>query len=414
MNGQHTGGIGVSVAALLVALAAWWLLGPPPDGESPSGGETSAAFRPVGFDALRGWGEDDPGPALAAFVRSCSRLDGCASRSSVRVDAAGIAASDWRGVCRRALRVDRGDPAAVRRYFETWFEPFAVTGAGGAEGLFTGYYEPLLEGSRERTGDFDVPVYGRPADLVTVNLGDFRPEWRGIQLAGRLIEGRLGPFETRAAIELGGLEDRAAPILWLRDEVDAFFLHIQGSGRISLDDGTRMRVGYAVSNGRPYTAIGRVLVERGALPADGVSMRSIRRWLETNPRMARDVMSANARYVFFREIAGDGPVGAGRVVLTPGRSLAVDTALLPLHAPVWLETSMPPTTGGPDGAPLRRLLVAQDTGAAIRGAVRGDVFWGSGPAAGEIAGNMSERGRYYLLLPKGARGRLVSDARTAD
>ena len=414
MNGRHTGGIGVSVAALLVALAAWWLLKPPPDGEPSSVDEASVAFRPVGFDALRGWEEDDPGPALAAFVRSCGRLGGRAPRSPVRVDAAGIAASDWRGVCRRALRVDRGDPAVVRRYFETWFEPFAVTGAGGAEGLFTGYYEPLLEGSRERTGDFDVPVYGRPADLVTVNLGDFRPEWRGIRLAGRLIEGKVGPFETRAAIELGGLEDRADPILWLRDEVDAFFLHIQGSGRISLDDGTRTRVGYAASNGRPYTAIGRVLVERGALPADGVSMQSIRRWLETNPRMAKDVMSANARYVFFREIAGDGPVGAGRVVLTPGRSLAVDTALLPLHAPVWLETSMPSTTGGPGGAPLRRLLVAQDTGAAIRGAVRGDVFWGSGPAAEEIAGNMSERGRYYLLLPKGVRERLVSGAGAAE
>ncbi len=414
MNGRHIGGVGVSVVALLVALAAWWLLRPPPDGESSAAGEAFVEFRPVGFDALRGWEKDDPGPALAAFIRSCDRLDGLASGSSAGAGAAGIAASDWRSVCRRARRVDRGDPAAVRRYFETGFEPVAVTGAGGAEGLFTGYYEPLFEGSRERTDGFDVPVYGRPEDLVTANLGDFRPEWRGIQLVGRLVDGKLGPFETRAAIERGGLEGRAEPILWLRDEIDAFFLHIQGSGRISLDDGARIRVGYTASNGRPYTAIGRVLAERGALSADGVSMRSIRWWLETNPRMARDVMSTNARYVFFREIAGDGPVGAGRVVLTPGRSLAVDVALLPLHTPVWLETSMPSTTGDPDGAPLRRLLVAQDTGAAIRGAVRGDVFWGSGPAAGRVAGNMSETGRYYLLLPKGARERLVSGARTAD
>ena len=413
MNGRRIGGVGVgvSVAALLAALAAWWLSRPPPDGEPPAIGEASVEFRPVGFDALRGWEEDDPGPALAAFIRSCGRLDGRAPQSAV---GAGMAASDWRGVCRRARRVDRGDPAAVRRYFETGFEPVAIIGAGGAEGLFTGYYEPVFEGSRERTDGFDVPIYGRPEDLVTANLGDFRPEWRGIQLAGRLVDGRLRPFEPRAAIERGGLEGRAEPILWLRDEVDAFFLHIQGSGRISLDDGARIRVGYAASNGRPYTAIGRVLAERGALPADGVSMRSIRRWLEANPRMARDVMSANARYVFFREVVGDGPVGAGRVVLTPGRSLAVDVTLLPLHAPVWLETSMPSTAGDPDGAPLRRLLVAQDTGAAIRGAVRGDVFWGSGPAAEEIAGNMSEKGRYHLLLPKGARERLVSGARPAD
>ncbi len=408
MNGRHIGGTGVSFAALLVALAAWWLLKPPPTTVS------SLGFRPVGFDALRGWNDDDPRPALEAFVRSCDRLEQLPPRRPVGSGAVGLTASDLREACTRARRVKKDDPVEVRRYFETEFEPVAVTGAGAAEGLFTGYYEPLIQGSRQRIGRFDVPVYGRPGDLVTANLGDFRPEWDGIRLAGRLNGGRLVPFETRAAIERGELAGRAEPIVWLRDEVDAFFLHIQGAGRISLNDGTLTRVGYAASNGHPYTAIGRELVKRGALPKDGVSMRSIRRWLKTNPGTAKDVMSTNARYIFFREIAGEGPVGAGGVVLTPGRSLAVDITLLPLHAPVWLETSMPSTTGRPEGAPLRRLLIAQDTGSAIRGAVRGDVFWGGGPAAGEVAGHMSETGRYFLLLPRGARERILSGMRAAN
>ncbi len=408
MNGRHIGGVGVSLVALFVALAASWLLKPLPATES------SIEFRPVGFDALREWEEDDPGPALEAFVRSCGRLGGLPPQQPVGSKTVGIKPSDLRGACRRAREVESGDAAEVRRYFETEFEPVAVTGVGKAEGLFTGYYEPLFEGSRQRIGRFNVPIHGRPEDLVTANLGDFRPEWNGIQLVGRLNDGRLRPFETRAAIERGELADRAKPIIWLRDEVDAFFLHIQGTGRINLNDGTQTRVGFTASNGHPYTAIGRELVERGALPEDGVSMQSIRQWLKSNPRMARNVMSSNARYIFFREIAGEGPIGAGQVVLTPGRSLAVDTTLLPLHAPVWLETSMPSTADNPDGAPLRRLLIAQDTGSAIRGAVRGDVFWGSGPAAEEVAGKMSETGRYYLLLPKGTRERIVAGMQKAN
>ncbi len=408
MNGRHIGGVSVSLVALFVTLAAWWLLKPLPSTES------SIEFRPVGFDALRGWGEDDPGPALEAFVHSCGRLGRLPPQQPVGSNTVGIRPSDLRWACRRAREVESSDAAKVRRYFETEFEPVAVTGVSKAEGLFTGYYEPLFEGSRQRIGRFNVPIHGRPEDLVTANLGDFRPEWNGIQLVGRLNDGKLRPFETRAAIERGELADRAKPIIWLRDEVDAFFLHIQGTGRINLNDGTQTRVGFTASNGHPYTAIGRELVERGALPEDGVSMQSIRQWLKSNPQMARDVMSSNARYIFFREIAGEGPIGAGQVVLTPGRSLAVDTTLLPLHAPVWLETSMPSTADNPDGAPLRRLLIAQDTGSAIRGAVRGDVFWGSGPTAEEVAGKMSETGRYYLLLPKGARERVVAGMQRAN
>jgi membrane-bound lytic murein transglycosylase A len=262
-------------------------------------------------------------------------------------------------------------------------------------GLFTGYYEPTIRASRTRGGAYQTPIHMRPDDLVEVNLGEFREALKGQRIAGKVVEGKLKPYADRAEIADGALAGRNLEIFWAADPVDVFFMQIQGSGRLQFDDGSTQRVGYAAQNGHVYFAIGKELVRRGALTPDAVSLQTIRAWLQANPGAARDVMNANPSYVFFRPLQTAGPVGSTNVVLTPERSLAVDPKFIPYHTPLWLETTLP------NGEPLRRVMVAQDTGGAIVGAVRGDVFFGAGAQAESWAGEMKQPGRYALLLPKG-------------
>jgi membrane-bound lytic murein transglycosylase A len=375
----------LAAAVLLIALTAlaFWMLRRP-RGESQDG----RVLMPATFVDLPGWKQDDLSAALSAFLRSCSRLQ---------------SEADWSPVCEAAAQVPAG---GARAFFEASFQPFAVSAGNNPEGLFTGYYEPLLQGSRKRTDRYRVPLYIRPPDLVMVDLGDFREEPKGQRIAGRVEEGDLVPYPDRKAIEEGALSGRELELVWVDDPVDAFFLQIQGSGRVRLDDGTEMRVGYAAQNGHPYFAIGKDLVERGAMSREEVSMQSIRRWLEQNPDLADDVMARNASYVFFEELKGrlkeDGPLGAQGVPLTPGRSLAVDLKHWSLGVPIWLDTRAPsPQEGEPD-RPLRRLMIAQDTGGAIRGVIRGDVFWGHGEEAAEVAGRMKHPGKMWVLLPRAA------------
>ena len=354
----------------------------------------------VGFSALPGWEEDEVAAALPALVRSCGVFGRQPPERAVAPAEVGGVVADWQAACRGVERLPAGDGAAFRAFLEERFQPWAVANWRRREGLFTGYYEPLLHGSRRRRGRFSVPLYRRPGDIVSVDLGKFREELRGQRVAGRLSGGELLPYHDREAIEGGALARRGLELLWVDDPVDAFFLHIQGSGRVQLAEGGSVRVGYAGQNGHAYTAIGRELIARGALAREEVSMQSIRAWLQAHPEEAAEVMRKNASYVFFRQLEGDGPLGSQGVVLTPGRSLAVDRSFLPLGAPVWLDGSMPSLD--PEGAdePLRRLLVAQDTGGAIRGPVRGDVFWGFGPEAAERAGRMKHAGQLWLLLPR--------------
>jgi membrane-bound lytic murein transglycosylase A len=342
------------------------------------------------FAALPGWQEDDLGPALAAFLRSCAIIAGKPPETALGV--AGTAA-DWQAACAKAATVDAGDPAAVHRYFAGTFAPYEAGNNGNDRGLFTGYYEPLLRGAREPGGPYTVPLRHRPPDLVMVDLGLFRPAWRGERIAGRVVDGRLQPYESRTMIESGALDRYGLAFLWVDDPVDAFFLEIQGSGRVELPDGSQVRVGYDGQNGQPYVAIGRLLVERGILERDAVSMQSIRAWIKSNPEAGAALMAENPSYVFFRESEGDGPIGAEGAVLTPGRSLAVDRSFVPLGVPIWLDA-------GEGADRIQRLMIAQDTGGAIRGPVRGDVFWGFGPEAEARAGTMKAEGTCYLLLPK--------------
>lgn len=342
------------------------------------------------FPALPGWRNDDQGAALVAFRASCARL---MSLPADRALGIGGRAADWQAPCRAAASVA---PGQARGFFETWFRPYAGADNDKPDGLFTGYYEPELKGSLTLGGRYRWPLYRRPGDLVSVDLGLFRPDLKGETIAGKLAGGRLVPYDDRTRIEDGSLAGKGLELAWVDDPVSAFFLQIQGSGRIDLPDGRVLRVGYAGQNGRPYVAIGRTLVQRGDLAQDAVTMQTIRAWLEAHPgEAARSIMDSNPSYVFFRVLQGPGPLGAEGVPLTAGRSLAVDPRFVPYGMPIWLDAAAPSGPGR-----LERLMVAQDTGGAIRGPVRGDVFWGHGAEAEAASGVMKSPGRWYLLLPR--------------
>lgn len=345
--------------------------------ESPAGEEgLGAVLDRVGFLDLPGWGDDDVAAALPAWRASCGATGDKAAGNGLGSPA------DWAAAC-AASPADGASAEAVRRYVESHFAPFLLSDPDGGAGLFTGYYEPEIAGARRRSADFPVPLYKRPDDVM-------------------VVDGRTQPYLTRADIDGGALAKRGLELLWLANPIDAFFLQVQGSGRVRLDDGRIVRVGYAGDNGHPYTAIGRILVERGELTKEAASLQTIRQWLRDHPAEAEPLMHRNKRYIFFREISGDGPIGSQGVALTPGRSLAVDPAHIPMGALLWLDSTYP--AGTPEtGRPLRRLMVAQDTGSAIKGVIRGDVFWGSGDDAARYAGPMKQSGRLYLLLPMPAR-----------
>ena len=377
-----------TVVGLATGLLAACMPGPPPPDR--------ITLKQVSFDDLPDWGADRHSDALPVLAKSCGALLKLAPETKVGGGEAEQTAGAWSAACRALPSVPKNDPGAARAFFERWFTPYRAANHGDTTGLFTGYYEPLLRGARQRGGRFTIPLYFRPPDLVTVDLGRFHQALKGERVAGKVVEGRLVPYASRADIDAGALAGRRLELLWVDDAVDAFFLHIQGSGRVRLQDGTTIRVGYAGANGRPYTSIGRVLVQRGEITLEEASMPTIRAWLAANPERGRDIMAQNASYVFFRKLDGDGSLGAQGVELTAGRSLAVDRRFVPLGTPIWLDTTDPLA---PKNA-LRRLMIAQDTGGAIRGPVRGDFFWGHGNRAAAAAGVMRQRGGYFLLLPR--------------
>jgi membrane-bound lytic murein transglycosylase A len=373
----------------------------PPPPVVPIEAEPELGLRPVTFDRLAGWSEDDPREALIAFRRSCAKLRSSGSGPMGPEPLFG-AVADWLAVCAAANEhASAPSPESVRRFFETWFQPYQVFDDDEPEGLFTGYYEPVLHGSRRSGPHYPVPLHAPPPDLLRIDLGRFNPDLAGYAIYGRIGDGEFLPYYSRAEIERGVLTGQNLELLWVDDPIAKFFLQIQGSGRVRLDDGSVVRVGYASQNGHPYRAIGRDLIEIGALSRDEVSLQTIRAWLQAHPDDAAVIMARNRSYIFFHEhpqlAAEDGPLGAQGVPLTAGRSLAVDRRYIPLGVPLWLETTAP----GPEGAlPLRRLMIAQDTGGAIKGVVRGDVFWGAGERAEAVAGRMKSPGRYAVLLPR--------------
>ena len=372
---------------------------PKPEPEVPE--PPAIRFERVAFGDLPGWSEDPLFEALPALRRSCARMSGLADDRLVGPDGVAGTIADWRAPCTEIQGLPDESPA-LRALLLDGFSALRVVGVDGPDGKITGYYEPELRGATTQDEAFRWPLYGLPDDQVRVDLGRFDPELEGKHIVGRVgDDNRLVPYFTRAEIDDGALAGRGLELLWLDDPSDVFFLHIQGSGRIGLPDGSFQRVGFAGSNGLAYTSIGRYMLDQELIGRDQASSQGIQAWLRANPEQATTVMQKNARFIFFRALDGEGPIGAQGVALTPGRSLAVDTAHLPLGAPVWLDTTWP----GSD-RPLRRLVVAQDKGAAIKGAVRGDLFWGSGAAALEEAGRMNQVGRFFLLLPRTVAERL--------
>lgn len=358
-------------------------------------------FTPVSFSSLGGWMADDHGTALEAFRRSCAEIES-EGRAFDRPITYGGARADWLDVCARAETARN-----ARGFFEENFAALAVTDPSRPEGLFTGYFEPEAAGSLKPAGEYRVPIYRKPPELVgfdreTERTAGFR--------YGRLVDGEPDPFPARKDIEQGALQGRGLEIVWLKDWADAFFIHIQGSGRIRLPDGKLLRLAYAGKNGRPYTGIGPLLVERGVFTREEMSMQSTRVWMAQHPEDARKLMWENQSFIFFREVPIDdpalGPPGAQKVSLTPLRSLAVDRSLWAFGTPVYLETTTP---SGPGGAMelFRHLMIAQDTGTAIRGYARGDVFWGAGDRAALAAGHMKSPGRITVLLPKPLAAKLL-------
>jgi len=382
---------GPPAAALLALLAGCSTTPPTPEPEAPP----TLSLQAVEWSALPGWSADKTGEAWGALLASCG---------SNRLDAA------WREPCARARALGAVDDAGARSFLESALVPYRVATSAGRSrsladtGMITGYYEPVLNGARKADARFRTPLYGVPDDLVTIELGDLYPALKGERVRGQLKGKRVVPYPDRAQLADGKLL-AGRELLWVDDAVDAFFLQIQGSGRVRLTDGSTVRVAFADVNGQPYRAIGRTLVERGELTLEQATAPGIREWLRANPARAQEVLNQNPSVVFFREEKitdpALGPRGSLGVSLVAGRSVAVDPRWLPLGAPLYLSTNQPGTSALAQPLPLQRLVLAQDTGGAIRGAVRADLFWGLGPEAGAQAGLMREQGRLWLLWPRG-------------
>ncbi len=352
---------------------------PPKQAEAPK-----ELLKATTFKALPGWERDNLREAWSAFLNSCEVL---------------IKKPDWREPCTIAQDVDAASEKAVRVFFEAFFVPHQVVNPDGSDtGLVTGYYEPLLRGARKRGGPYQTPLHRVPEDLLTIDLGGAYPELKNMRLRGRLVGNKIVPYLSRAdLIQTNALTGKE--LVWVDDPFDAFFLQVQGSGRIQLDTKETIRIAYADQNGHPYRSIGRYLVDKGEMTLDQASAQSIKAWFLANPARQQELLNANPSYVFFKEERltdpGKGPKGALGVPLTAQRSIAIDPQFIPLGVPVFLATIHP----GKE-TPLQRLVMAQDTGGAIRNAVRADYFWGFGAEAGEKAGKMKQRGQMWILLPK--------------
>ncbi|MCD4688783.1 MAG: MltA domain-containing protein [Desulfuromonadaceae bacterium] len=343
----------------------------------------------VSWNEVPGWQQEDLRPALEAFIVSCPSLKRKPS---------------WQTVCSEALQVDAADRGAVRRFFENRFIPHRVHNSDGStRGQITGYYVPDLQGSRTPDKNYRYPVLSIPDDLLVIDLGTLYPDLKGRRLRGRLDGRRVVPYWSRTEIDSGQAPIAGKELFWVQDPVELFFLHIQGSGRISLQNGERVMVNYAEQNGHPYRSIGKLLIESGAMTRHQMSLQNIKAWGQRHPDKVLQLLGENPSYVFFSSAEQDlpSPPGALGYPLTPQRSLAVDPQTIPLGAPVFIATTWPSSS-----RPLQQLMVAQDTGGAIKGGVRADFFWGLGQEAGNVARRMKQDGWLWVLLPRNGAGHL--------
>ncbi|KAF7600295.1 MAG: murein transglycosylase [Candidatus Dactylopiibacterium carminicum] len=351
------------------------------------------AFQAAQWADLPEWQRDDLAAAWPGLLASCRAIRAASVKAA------------WVEPCEAARALgEKPTREAIRGFLENHLQPWAVTNADGSrEGLITGYYEPLIQGSRWKSAKNAVPVYAVPSDMLQLDLGEVYPETKSLRLRGRLEERKVLPYWSRAQIDAQGEGFPAKVLLWAADPIEFFFLQIQGSGQVALADGSRVRIAYADQNGHPYRSIGRWLIDQGELTLAQASMQGIQKWAGANPQRLHELLNVNPSYVFFREEAVPvidgkpaGPKGSLGVPLEATRAIAIDPRSIPLGAPVFIAFQMP------DGTPMQRLVMAQDTGGAIRGRVRADFFWGFGKEAGAQAGKMRQQGKLWLLWPRNA------------
>ena len=343
-----------------------------------------AQLKPAQWGDIDGFSADDLSAAWPAWLQSCAGL-----KTKVQ----------WQVACNAALALKQPKNAEIINYYTSYFDAYSANNVDGTNtGLITGYYQPMLKGSRSKSAKFAFPLYSQPSDLITVDLADLYPELKYKRVRGKLVGNKLVPYASRAQIETAVSPLAGNELVWVNDIVEAFFLQVQGSGIVKLENGEQMQVGYADQNGQAYNSIGRILIERGELTKDQAGMQGIKNWAAKNPSKLQELLNANPSYVFFRELPTGlaGPLGALGVPITAERSLAIDPKFIPLGAPVFISTTQPNTQ-----KPLKRLMLAQDTGGAIKGGVRADFFWGAGDEAGKQAGSMKQQGKIWVLLPKG-------------
>lgn len=370
------------------------------------------ATRPPAHDQLKltkatwadlpGWADDSHADAVPAFIVSCVKLAELADTDPVGADGHGGTAKQWRRACDKASKLEKGNHKAARELFETEFVPWQAAGKAGPVGKLTGYFVQEIRASRKKGGKYTVPILSRPPDLVMVDLGQFIRDAHGRRIWGRHDDkGAVVPYFARDEIRKGMLAKHGLEIMYADDPVDVLFAHIEGSAKAVMDDGTTVWLEFDGKNGRNYRGVGAVLKEKGVLvaPYDG-TMPGIRKWFVDHPTKFDEIADHNQSFVFFRESKLPGAVGSQNVILTPRRSMAIDRAFIAQSTPIWVDAKAP-NAGKPGSSPWRHLLIAQDTGGGILGAVRGDIYWGDDKAAEEIGGRMGGEGRYWLLLPKG-------------
>lgn len=401
----------IAYTALLLTLIAlrilaWWFWQPKQVEQSVEPKPPSMMFRPVSFQQLPGWDSAYLQKSLKTFQTSCRVFLKQNPEQVVGTDHIDLQVKDWQPACRAALRIDPVTENHAKSFFQKWFRPVEFYNKETGPGLFTGYYVPAIKGSYTKSKEYSVPLYETPDDLITSDLGMFSNDFKNRKIVGRLIKHKLVPYYTRAQISKGVLKGKAKILVWIHSPIDRLFLEIQGSGVIELEQGKQLYVGYDAQNGMPYTAIAGVLIKKGVMTKDNASMQAIKRYLTEHPKQIPKIINQNKSFVFFRKMERGVALGSQGVSLTPGYSLAIDRQWIPIGTPLWLDTTRPDSKNPEINKPMQRLMIAQDTGGAIRGQIRGDVFWGGGDKATLIAGHMKNTGHYWLLLPKQAISRL--------
>ncbi|KTC86621.1 murein transglycosylase A [Legionella brunensis] len=389
----------LAVVLVVTSFCVWWWFWPQPK---------PLRLRQGSFSQLPGWNEANIQESLKTFRVSCKTFLRQNPEKTVGSHHLNLKAKDWHPACQAALAISPITNKNAREFFQKWFTPVEFYSNQSVRGLFTGYYMPLLYGSLTRTDKYNVPIYSIPSDLVTINLSQFDPNLKHRKLIGRVTGHKVVPYYNREQINKGAIKKKAKVLVWLDNPIDRVFLEIQGSGIVELPNGEHIYLGYAAQNGQPYTAIAKVLIDKGVMTKHTASMQGIKRYLTKHPKEMNKVLNQNKSFVFFNMLPQNAALGTQGVALTPGYSLAVDLKWIPIGTPLWLTTTRPDKHSD-DKKPFQRLMIAQDTGGAIRGLVRGDVFWGAGKKATYIAGHMKNEGHYWLLLPQHAVERLKKE-----